>query len=200
MLLEASWLYSNWVFCLFICGVIWMWIGADHWASDTKVMFRATVFFQLNAASLIATELACVPLARVLIRITNLWVPMMWAVVLIALGACLIFVLPETLHLRKRAIHSSSNTSFLQEVMDGRWRKMTFSKKNWSILLEKLEESRFVFTKSKLLALSISFLVQSSPEYLNQFVMQLASKRLHWTLVDVCNFCFSILVSITYWH
>lgn len=82
-------------------------------------MFRATVFFQLNAASLIAT-LACVPLARVLIRITNLWVPMMWAVVLIALGACRILVLPETLHLRERAIDSSSNTSFSQEVMDGR--------------------------------------------------------------------------------
>ncbi|KAB8291654.1 hypothetical protein EYC80_006454 [Monilinia laxa] len=149
---------------------------------------RATVFFQITAASLIAT-LAGVPLAWWLIKISNLRVPMMLAVLFTTLGATLILILPETLHLREDQILSTDvvvqtevlgdeNSSSVDEGA------LTLSKKNWTILLEKFEESRFVFTHPKLLALSITFLFQSLHGNMNQFLLQLASKRLNWTLVN----------------
>lgn len=147
------------------------------------------------AASLIAT-LAGVPLAWWLIKVSSLRVPMMAAVLFVLLGALLVLVLPETLHLREHLSISSLDPDQARgEAMEDESSSsddegaLKFSKKNWSMLLENLEESRFVFTNPKLLALSAAFLVQSLHGIMNQFLLQLASKRLGWTLADVCVAC-----------
>lgn len=151
---------------------------------------RATVFFQIVSASLIAT-LAGVPLAWWLIKVSSLRAPMMAAVLFVLLGALLVLLLPETLHLREDLRISSPDTDQAQEEVieyEGSSTEdegaLTFSRKNWSMLLEKFEESRFVFTNPKLLALSATFLVQSLHGMMNQFLLQLASKRLGWSLAD----------------
>lgn len=123
----------------------------------------------------------------------------MLAVVFLFLGACLVLVLPETLHLREHKIGSSTTAGLVgagvtedeEDIPSDDEGTLTLSKKNWTMLLEKFEESRFVFTDPKLLALSITFLVQSLHGNMNQFLLQLASKRLNWTLADVCAAPFS---------
>ncbi|KAF5871299.1 putative alternative oxidase protein [Botrytis fragariae] len=188
---DIRWIWSANLFTLIgggsaVARTMYYTIIADVVAEEQ----RATVFFQIVAASLIAT-LAGVPLAWWLIRISNLRVPMMAAVLFLFLGALLVLVLPETLHLREHLSNSSPDPDEArEEVMeDGASSTdnegaLTISKKNWSMLLENLEESRFVFTNPKLLALSATFLVQSLHGIMNQFLLQLASKRLGWTLAD----------------
>lgn len=147
------------------------------------------------AASLIAT-LAGVPLAWWLMKISNPRVPMMISVLFLFLGALIVLVLPETLHLREHLSISSPDPDLAREEVTEHEGSsiddegaLSFSKKNWTMLLEKFEESRFVFTNRKLLALSATFLVQSLHGMMNQFLLQLASKRLGWTLADVCAAC-----------
>ncbi|QSZ37696.1 hypothetical protein DSL72_008795 [Monilinia vaccinii-corymbosi] len=188
---DIRWIWASNVF-LFVGGgsavakTMYFTILADVVVEER----RATLFFQITAASLIAT-LAGVPLAWWLIKISNLRVPMMLAVLFVTLGAALILLLPETLHLREHQIVSSIGTGPVRsEALEDEDSSgedegaLTLSKKNWRTLLQKFEESRFVFTNPKLLALSIPFLAQSLHGNMNQFLLQLASKRLDWTLVD----------------
>lgn len=150
------------------------------------------------AASLVAT-LAGVPLAWWLIKISNLRIPMIMAIVFALLGTLIILVLPETLHLKERQILPLDDSGQApaevvrdeSSSLDGEGTP-TFSKKNWLMLLEKFEESSFVFTDPKLLALSATFLVQSLHAVMTQFLLLLASKRLDWTIADVCTTYFSI--------
>ncbi|TGO19947.1 hypothetical protein BPAE_0329g00080 [Botrytis paeoniae] len=188
---DIRWIWSANLFTLIgggsaVARTMYYTIIADVVAEEQ----RATVFFQIVAASLIAT-LAGVPLAWWLIKVSSLRVPMMAAVLFLLLGALLVLVLPETLHLREHlSISSPDPDQAREEVMEDEASStddegaLTFSKKNWSMLLENLEESRFVFTNPKLLALSATFLVQSLHGIMNQFLLQLASKRLGWTLAD----------------
>ncbi|THV44931.1 hypothetical protein BGAL_0555g00050 [Botrytis galanthina] len=188
---DIRWIWSANLFTLIgggsaVTRTMYYTIIADVVAEEQ----RATVFFQIVAASLIAT-LAGVPLAWWLIKVSSLRVPMMAAVLFVFLGALLILVLPETLHLREHLSKPSPDPDQAPgEAMEDEGSSsdgegaLTFSKKNWSMLLENLEESRFVFTNPKLLALSAAFLVQSLHEIMNQFLLQLASKRLGWTLAD----------------
>ncbi|TGO38156.1 hypothetical protein BHYA_0080g00040 [Botrytis hyacinthi] len=188
---DIRWIWSANLFTLIgggsaVARTMYYTIIADVVAEEQ----RATVFFQIVAASLIAT-LAGVPLAWWLIKVSSLRVPMMAAVLFVLLGALLVLVLPETLHLREHLSISSPDPDQARgEAMENESSSsddegaLTFSKKNWSMLLENLEESRFVFTNPKLLALSAAFLVQSLHGIMNQFLLQLASKRLGWTLAD----------------
>ncbi|TGO69588.1 hypothetical protein BOTNAR_0009g00350 [Botryotinia narcissicola] len=188
---DIRWIWSANLFTLIgggsaVTRTMYYTIIADVVAEEQ----RATVFFQIVAASLIAT-LAGVPLAWWLIKVSSLRVPMMSAVLFVLLGALLVLVLPETLHLREHlSISSPDPDQSRGEAMEDEGSSsddegaLTFSKKNWSMLLENLEESRFVFTNPKLLALSSAFLVQSLHGIMNQFLLQLASKRLGWTLAD----------------
>ncbi|KAF7889030.1 hypothetical protein EAF00_009330 [Botryotinia globosa] len=188
---DIRWIWSANLFTLIgggsaVTRTMYYTIIADVIAEEQ----RATVFFQIVAASLIAT-LAGVPLAWWLIKVSSLRVPMMAAVLFVMLGALLVLVLPETLHLREHlSISSPDPDQSRGEPMEDECSSsddegaFTFSKKNWSMLLENLEESRFVFTNPKLLALSAAFLVQSLHGIMNQFLLQLASKRLGWTLAD----------------
>lgn len=130
---------------------------------------------------------------------------MMLAVLFITLGASILLILPETLHLGKNQTLSSTNDFVQTEVFEDEDGSsvdegaLTISKKNWTILHEKLKESRFFFTQLKLLALPITFLVQLLHGNMNQFLLQLASKRLHWSLVDVCITSRAICTGLLYW-
>lgn len=122
----------------------------------------------------------------------NVWIPMLFASLVILLGALLFLALPETLHLRDHH-HNTPAAPGVQndeEQSSDEEEALSFSQKNWRILLDKFEESRFVFTHPKIFVLSIVFLTQSVHGNLNQFLLQLASKRLHWKLSEVA---FSLL-------
>ncbi|KAI9641199.1 hypothetical protein NHQ30_009999 [Ciborinia camelliae] len=174
------------------CGVLADKVGrkAVLFTAVIGLLLGATVFFQFQAVGLIG-PLVGVPLAWWLIKVSNLRVPMMVAVLFIFLGALLILVLPETLHLREHQVIFSANIDPARaEAMEDEESPsddeevLSLSKENWKKLLDKFEESRFVLTDPKLLALSVTFLVQSLHANTNQFLLQLASKRLHWSLAD----------------
>jgi hypothetical protein len=117
----------------------------------------------------------------------NVWIPMLVALVFMLSGSLLVLTLPETLHLRDSSYDSVATPGAEndEEQSSNEGETLSFTQKNWRILLDNFEESRFVFTHPKIFILSIVFLTQSIHGYLNPFMLQLASKRLHWKLSEV---------------
>jgi len=150
---------------------------------------RAFVFFQIAAAGLIAT-LAGVPLAFGLMKY-NVWLPMLVGLGIILLGLFAICFLPETLDRHKSHDPSSSSDqhgegeSLLRTEPEEEEATISFSRKSLSLFLERIEESRFVFKSPLLCVLAFTFL--SSRLNLVQLLFQLASKRFHWSLGEVCS-------------
>lgn len=54
-----------------------------------------------------------------------------------------------------------------------------------SVVIRKVEESRFIFASPMLIALAVTFLVQSMHGSSIQLLFQFASERFHWSLADV---------------
>jgi MFS family permease len=148
---------------------------------------RAATFFQITAMALLAT-FGGVPFAWWLMK-RNVWIPMLLSLLFMLSGALIVLALPETLHLREDR-HNPASTPGAEtheEQSSDEEETLSFTKKNWRILLDKFEESRFVFTHPKIFVLSIVFLTQSIHGYINPFLLQLASKRLHWKLSEVIH-------------
>ncbi|PQE09465.1 Major facilitator superfamily domain general substrate transporter protein [Rutstroemia sp. NJR-2017a BVV2] len=145
---------------------------------------RAATFFQITATALLAT-FGGVPFAWWLMK-RNVWIPMLVSLVFMLSGSLLVLALPETLHLRDPSYNpvSTPGAENDEEQCSEEEETLSFTQKNWRILLDKFEESRFVFTHPKIFVLSLVFLTQSIHGYINPFLLQLASKRLHWKLSE----------------
>jgi hypothetical protein len=151
---------------------------------------RAHVFFQATAAGLTATVVA-VPLAWYLMKRT-LWTPMLLGLAFVMLGTFLITLLPETLSLPK-ILHAVPEDPIApedadtdQDLSDSSDRNSSSStKKGFLTILEKLEDARFVFASPMLCTLAFVFLVQTLGGNSVPLLLQLASKRFHWSLADV---------------
>ncbi|KAM3073471.1 hypothetical protein ACMFMG_004631 [Clarireedia jacksonii] len=145
---------------------------------------RAATFFQITATTLIGTFCG-VPFAWWLMK-RNVWTPMLVALCFMLSGALLVLALPETLHLRDHHHNTvpAPGAENDEEQSSDEEESLSFSLKNWRILLDKFEESRFVFKHPKIFVLSMVFLTQSIHGNASQFMLQLASKRLHWKLSE----------------
>jgi len=152
---------------------------------------RAYAFFQITAATLVAT-VAGVPLAYWLMKY-SVWLPMVIGACVVIFGVLFIFLLPETLdrhqvhrpsgHGAQESLLPSSST----EQEEDEEAPASFSKKNLSGILLRIEESRFVFKSPLLCALAFTFLVRRLDRDSIQLLFQLASKRFNWSLGEVSS-------------
>lgn len=151
--------------------------------ADSNI-YRAKAFFQGTAAYLIAGVLA-IPFSWYLMKKSS-FVPMTISIGFLFLGMLVVFFLPETLD-RSHVPDPAEGTSGSDPESGDEGGLLDLPKKKSviSVIVRKAEESRFIFASPMLIAVAISFLVQSTHAFSIQLLFQFASERFHWSLADV---------------
>jgi hypothetical protein len=147
-------------------------------------IFRAAVFFQGTAATVIATVVA-IPLSWLLLK-KSMFVPMSVSVGFMFLGTLVVLLVPETLN-RSLVPDPAEETSGsdVDSGDEGGLLNPHKQKTIVSVIVRKIEDSRFIFSSPMLCALAVAFLVQSLHGVSISLLFQFASERFHWSLADV---------------
>ncbi|KAG0645285.1 MFS efflux pump [Hyphodiscus hymeniophilus] len=146
---------------------------------------ESPLFFGFNAVYLIGGVFA-VPASWYLMKQgVNPFVPMTVSIGFITLGLLVVVFIPETLNRTQvpdpaEGMSSSDIDSEDEGGLLSASKKPTFI----SVMVRKVEEVRFIFASPMLLALTITFLVQSMHAVSMQLLFQFASERFHWSLAD----------------
>jgi hypothetical protein len=123
---------------------------------------------------------------------TSVWLPMLIGGGIVIFGTLFIFFIPETLdrgqvyrpsgHGEQESLLSPSS---VEQEEDEDEAPASFSRKSFSGILLRIEESRFVFKSPLLCVLAFTFLVRRLDRDSVQLLFQLASKRFNWSLGEV---------------
>jgi hypothetical protein len=115
------------------------------------------------------------------------------------LGTLVILLLPETLN-RSQVPDPAEDMSSSDVDSGDEGGLLNSSKKKMiiSVIVRKVEDTRFIFASSMLCALAVTFLVQSLHGVSISLLVQFASERFHWSLADVSPFYPSPLETTLY--
>ncbi|KAH8588375.1 major facilitator superfamily domain-containing protein [Bisporella sp. PMI_857] len=144
---------------------------------------RAAVFFRVNALALASTVIG-VPLASHMMK-KNYIVPMWLGIGFIALGIPCTLWLPETLEKRVTPYpDSDSDTEYGEDQESLPETRNTSLGHQILTFLTKTKGKHFMLQSPMLMALSLTFIIQSLSGRSTEFLYQLASERFHWKLAD----------------
>jgi len=150
----------------------------------------------VNASGLIATIIG-IPLAWQLMK-SDPFVPMVIGLGFLSLGFALPLFLPETLQRSKISDPTLDPHHENDLPQDQASIRNISTRQRISNFFENAKETHFLFKSPMLLALTITFLLQSFNGYSLLFVHQLASQRFNWTLGDVNIPLYHLRISLTY--
>ncbi|KAF4630619.1 hypothetical protein G7Y89_g7521 [Cudoniella acicularis] len=164
----------------------------------------AAVFLQVTAVSLVAVVIG-VPLAWHLMK-TSVWTPMLLGLLLPLIGAILIPLLPDTLEMIKSKDNSydplpehenATEDDSLLSRNDSSDESLPLSRKGLRSILQRIEDSKFVFATPTLCILAFSWLVSNIDTTMLQYLFQLSSERFQWTLAEA-SFLFPLTAIINF--
>jgi hypothetical protein len=151
---------------------------------EADLISRASVFFQGTAAALIATVVA-IPLSWQLLK-KSMFVPLSVSLGFVLLGTLIVLLVPETLNRSQIPDPAEDlSSSDVDSGDEGGLLNSSRKKTMISIIVRKVEDSRFIFASPMLCALAVTFLVQSLHGASISLLFQFASERFHWSLANV---------------
>lgn len=156
--------------------------------SHTNSTGRAAVFFQLMATLMIST-LVGVPAAWYLMKSSSL-LAMEVSLGFVGAGTFLVFFLPETL--KQAKLLEASSHGLAGDVVPEEDSSQPLKIPS---ILDVIKESNFVFESPTLCALGITCVVGPILSYSTDQLVQLASKRYHWSIADVHSPSYSFLAA-----
>lgn len=164
--------------------------GPNVYATESKltnIKYRATVFLQLMAAQLVSNMVAG-PLAGVLMR-RSPWIPTLTGFLLIILSVFTSLIYPETLELKKlrsdlRAANGEVDDA--DPVAATGEPDIHAAKKMTAKMLDNLLEMwTFVVGNRRIMFLLISIMFFAVARFVQEMLLQYASKRFGWTWDEV---------------
>ncbi|TPX11094.1 uncharacterized protein E0L32_007955 [Thyridium curvatum] len=139
---------------------------------------RASVFFRVSAVFLVA-ELISGPIGGALLLV-HPWLPLLVGMLINLLSFFTLWVLPETAHLIKKVDEQEAEDAADEEEVDrpveGTWHHMMMTAKR-----DLLETSKFILGNRSIVILMIPMVFYAVGKYVQELLLQYATKRYHWT-------------------